>query len=152
MTKVCFGLIFCVTLTSAPVLGGVYKWTDTDGTVHFGDRPPADAGTESVDIRPNTYAAPEVSVYTPDPSDPAPAAAVTIFTIQGCGYCKAAKRHFQQQDIAYKEYDIQRSDEARRKYQRQGATGVPVILVGDRRLNGFSAEAFDRLYTAAARH
>lgn len=28
-------------LISAPALAGVYKWTDEEGNVHFGDRPPS---------------------------------------------------------------------------------------------------------------
>lgn len=31
---------------------GVYRWTDANGKVHFGDRPPAEAKTEQVNITP----------------------------------------------------------------------------------------------------
>lgn len=43
-------LIFLATQAAA---GGVYRWTDDDGNVHFGDRPPS-ADTEKTDIPRNT--------------------------------------------------------------------------------------------------
>lgn len=150
MTKHPLWISIFLAVPLAAATAGVYKWTDADGNVHFGDRPPQDAGSQELDIRPNTYSSPEVFTYDAPPSgDAAVTAAVTIFTTQRCGYCKAAKRHFRQQGIAYTEYDIERSAEARQRYQRLGATGVPVILVGNQRLNGFSKEAFDRIYQAA---
>lgn len=44
--------------------GGVYKWVDADGQVHFGDRPP-DRGAEQVEV-PNNPVAPAA----PDATDP----------------------------------------------------------------------------------
>ncbi|HVT34170.1 MAG TPA: DUF4124 domain-containing protein [Nevskiaceae bacterium] len=42
-------------LTAAALLGGtafagVYKWVDADGRVHYGDRPPANAGAQAVSV------------------------------------------------------------------------------------------------------
>ncbi len=37
-------------LSAAPLAAEIYRWTDDDGTVHFGDRPRQHA--ESVEIRP----------------------------------------------------------------------------------------------------
>jgi hypothetical protein len=33
-----------------PTMAGVYKWTDANGQVHFGDRPPAEKTAEEVTI------------------------------------------------------------------------------------------------------
>ena len=35
---------------------------------------------------------------------------------------------------------------AKRKYKQLGATGVPVIIVGRKRMNGFSEAGFKRIY------
>ena len=35
---------------AAPVQGEVYRWEDAQGNVHFGDRPPAGAATEALDL------------------------------------------------------------------------------------------------------
>lgn len=37
-------------LLPLPTMAGVYKWTDTNGQVHFGDRPPAEKPAEEVTI------------------------------------------------------------------------------------------------------
>lgn len=38
-----------LSLTSAPLLAQVYKWTDAEGRVHYGDRPPAEASSRRLD-------------------------------------------------------------------------------------------------------
>ena len=48
-------LLFTVS-ASAEIL----KWTDSDGKVHFGNRPPADAKTSIVEVRINTYESPNI--------------------------------------------------------------------------------------------
>ena len=44
--------ILCVVLVSVcPVAGAdAYKWTDADGQVHYGDRPPADTETSEMKV------------------------------------------------------------------------------------------------------
>lgn len=37
-------------LLPLPTMAGVYKWTDANGQVHFGDRPPAEKTAEEVTI------------------------------------------------------------------------------------------------------
>lgn len=36
----CTALLFCLCCAQPPATAEVYKWTDADGRVHFGDRPP----------------------------------------------------------------------------------------------------------------
>ncbi len=38
----------------APASAGVYKWTDADGRVHFGDRPPTSVEAEPIAVVPPT--------------------------------------------------------------------------------------------------
>ena len=48
--------------------------------------------------------------------------------------------------VAFSEYDIESSDKGPRDYARLGANGVPVIVAGAQRLNGFSQAAFASIY------
>jgi glutaredoxin len=57
-----------------------------------------------------------------------------------------AKRHFKRNHIPYKEYDVEKSASGRRDYKHLNGSGVPVILLGNQRMNGFSPERFDPLY------
>ena len=87
----------------------------------------------------------DVSVFGKDPS-PGEDKAVIMYSTEWCGYCKKARRFFQDNNIAFTEYDIEKDQEARRQYKEMGARGVPVILVGKKRMNGFSEEGFERIY------
>jgi glutaredoxin len=71
---------------------------------------------------------------------------VIIYTTSRCGYCKKAKRHFKEKRIRYKEMNIENSKNAKRQFEKMKGTGVPIILVGNKRMNGFSKAGFDRLY------
>jgi len=64
------GFIFLVTLTISPVHAEIYKWTDTNGVVHFTDKPHPNA--ERIELPdPQEYSSP---VPTPEtPSLPVPA-------------------------------------------------------------------------------
>ncbi len=69
-----------------------------------------------------------------------------MYSTAWCATCKRAKRYFEKNGIPYVEYDIETSAEGRSDYMRLGGRGVPIILVGDRRLNGFSPSAFEKVY------
>jgi len=55
-----------------------------------------------------------------------------------CGYCQQAKRYFQHNDISYCEYDVENTIEGKRLYQQNGSGPVPILLIGEYRLSGFS--------------
>ncbi|MDX1754578.1 MAG: DUF4124 domain-containing protein [Marinobacter sp.] len=51
------------------VHAGVYKWTDADGRVHFGDRPPASAEAEPIAVVPPASLGSDDSARNPGQSD-----------------------------------------------------------------------------------
>jgi glutaredoxin len=63
---------------------------------------------------------------------------VVLYTTQRCGYCKKAKQFLRQSNINYTEYDVETSNKGKRDYKKLSGKGVPIILVGDQRMNGFS--------------
>jgi len=134
-------------LVSLPALtagaGEIHRWTDPDGSVHYGDRPPAAAESEIVRLHINTYASPGTealeAVFRTDGE-------VVMYSATWCGVCKRAKRYFEDRRIPFTEYDVETSAKGKRDYRKLGAHGVPVILVGQQRLNGFSPAMFERIY------
>ncbi|MDT8283821.1 MAG: glutaredoxin domain-containing protein [Gammaproteobacteria bacterium] len=60
-----------------------------------------------------------------------------------CTYCYQAKKYFQKNNIDYCEYDMEHTDEGKRLYQASGGGAVPVLLVGEYQLNGFSYQQVD---------
>ncbi len=131
----------------ACVCGGavadVYKWVGADGRVHFGDRPPADAQAEEVRIPTFTGAA-EVA-----DEGAANAGGGVLLTTTWCGVCKLAKQHLAAKGVPYTELDVEKSDAGRAEYKRLNGRGVPIILVGKQRMNGFTASQLDKLLRQA---
>lgn len=64
---------------------------------------------------------------------------VIIYTKDGCPYCAAAKKHYSEQGIAFKEIDIYEQPEAKSKILEltKGQAIVPVIVDGDEVKIGF---------------
>ncbi len=119
----------------------IYKWTDAQGNVHFGDKKPDTHEVDKLDLNINTY-----SGVTHETSPVDHGQKVVMYSTAWCGYCKKARRYFNKNNIAYTEYDIEKDAAARKRYRQLGATGVPVILVGSKRMNGFSVKGFQRIY------
>lgn len=128
---------------------GIYKWVDEGGKVHFGDRPPSTASSETVSLRINTIESVEVTPLTAGQqsnNEKSSRKKVVMYSTEWCGVCKKAKRYFKAKGISYKEYDVERSTKGRRDYRRLKGRGVPIILVGNQRMNGFSEGRFESIY------
>ena len=84
-----------------------------------------------------------------------PSSPVLLYTTDWCGVCKRAKSWFAQNNIPFREYDIEKSSSAAqalgRKARRQGLkiTGVPVIEIGGRLHHGFSPDYMSQELKAA---
>jgi glutaredoxin len=135
---------------STQVQAEVYKWTDAQGALHFSDKPPREGDAERVQLQPtNSFrgtpraTASEGPVQAPSPVKTKP---VVMYSAEWCGYCRKARRYFQANRIAFRERDIEKDRAARRAYERLGGSGLPLILVGEQRLSGFSQDSFRRLY------
>ncbi len=120
----------------------VYKWTGPDGRIHFGDQPPADVRAEEVRIP--TFSGPaEVT------QDSASTREVVLLTTASCGVCTLAKTYLAAKKIPFTELDVQTSSAGRAEYKRLKGNGVPIILVGGQRMNGFNAARLDQLLQQA---
>jgi glutaredoxin len=138
-------LILCALTSMANA--EVYRWTDEHGRIHFGDRPPAGTATEQVQVHINTYSAPQI---VSRPSDrnvkPTKRESVVMYSASWCGVCKRAATYFRAKGIPYRDYDVETSAKGRADFKRLGGRGVPIILVGEARMNGFSPAHFEQLY------
>jgi glutaredoxin len=119
----------------------LYKWVDEKGRVHYSDQKQDGVQLQDVKGTVNSYEA-----VTYDESLFTHADKVVIYTRPTCGYCNKAKAFFARNGIQYKEYKVESSSLAKKKYARLNATGVPVIFVGKKRMNGFSASQFEKMF------
>lgn len=135
-------LILFLSLLVGTASAQIYKWTDESGRVHFSDVPDEAYETETVTVEINSYEhVTYSSVETANSSG-----RVVMYATSWCPYCRKARGYFRDNGIAFTEYDIEKDARARREYDALGARGVPVILVGKKRMNGFSAAGFEKLY------
>jgi glutaredoxin len=70
---------------------------------------------------------------------------VVMYTTQSCPYCHRARAYFDRHAISYVERDIEASAQNHAEFQALSGVGVPLILVGDKRMQGFSARSFKQL-------
>lgn len=125
----------------------IYKWEDADGNVHFGDKKPDDHESENIQLKINTYQSVTIEpgvIKSEKKSNTKQN--VIIYSADWCGVCKQAKKYFNNNNIVFTEYDIEKDMSARARFSAMGAKGVPVIFIGNRRMNGFTAAAFERIY------
>lgn len=121
--------------------GGLYKWVDQNGQVQFSDRPPT-GRYEEVRLKP-------LSVIDGGPTNERTAPAVRLYTTTWCGVCKRAKAWFGRKGIAYTEYDVEKSEVGKSEFRRLNGKGVPIILIGDQRMDGFSEARAEAMLQSA---
>jgi len=66
---------------------------------------------------------------------------VVLLSASWCGYCKRARTDFRAWGVDFRELDVETSDAGRRAYALIGQRFVPILLIGDRQLYGYSAAA-----------
>jgi glutaredoxin len=76
---------------------------------------------------------------------------VVMYATSWCPYCAQARAYFARAGIAYVEHDVEKSARANAAFKRLGGRGVPLIVVGREKLNGFSEQGFEHLLAHAAR-
>lgn len=123
----------------------LYKWVDDQGKVHYGDSPPEDASLKEINGELSSFSGVSVEALTSAQLALA-SNRVVMFSTEWCGYCRKARRYFRKNNIAFAEYDIEKSQKAARAFKDLNGRGVPVILIGNQRMNGFRSKTFERLY------
>lgn len=66
---------------------------------------------------------------------------VVMYATKGCPYCAKARALFAGLGVRYTEYQIDTSDAADADFKARGGIGVPLLYIGDRRIDGFREAA-----------
>ena len=85
-----------------------------------------------------SYVEGDYAAYFPNPK-----IKVVLYSTAWCGYCAKTREHFKANNIDFFELDIEKSELARKQHQALGGGGVPVLLIGNRKIIGFNAPAID---------
>ncbi len=131
----------------------MYKSVTADGRIVYSDRPPA-GGKVLKTLTPDNTPSSALPVSAEEqllrlkalrPTAPA-ASGVVLYSAAWCGYCTKAKAYLGAKGIAYREIDIDTPDGLASFAQAGGGKGVPLLLAGDQRVQGFSPGAYDQLF------
>jgi len=66
--------VFLIVLCATAAQAGVYKWTDAQGKVHYGDVPPPEQKTDKLNVQPATEPSDDVEDESESRPEPKPAA------------------------------------------------------------------------------
>ncbi len=74
---------------------------------------------------------------------PNPQTKVVLYSTSWCGYCAKTRAYLQQKNIAYVDLDIEKDKDAAQQHVKLGGGGVPKLLIGNRKIQGFAPDAID---------
>jgi glutaredoxin len=129
----------------------MYKWIDENGKVHYTDSPPPGRKAKKLDLKINSISGPPVvsAFANRDAGAAVAASSVKLYTTTWCGYCKRAKAFLQARGTRFEEIDVETSAQGQVEFRNLGGRGVPVILVGSQRMDGYSQESLEAMLRQA---
>jgi len=69
---------------------------------------------------------------------------VVLYSTVWCGYCRKTRELLSKKNVPFKEYDIEKSDKARRQFVSLGGKGVPVLVVGNAVIHGYDKRKIEK--------
>lgn len=88
-------------------------------------------------LKPN-YTEGDYKAYFPDP-----AIQVVLYGTPTCPYCAKARSYFKEHHIAFADHDLKTDRKALQQFEQLQGKSVPLILVGNRRIDGFDQGAVE---------
>lgn len=128
---------------SLGVIYQVQKGIVADGKTHYDSSASSNAKSKEVN---NASITSSLEVYVEPKLRGLSAENVTLYVTSWCGYCKKAKAYMAAHGISYQEFDIERDPIAKSDFQRHRGGGVPLLVMGDKTLRGFSSSSYDRFF------
>jgi glutaredoxin-like YruB-family protein len=160
MKHIIFAAVLVVLCSVILSRAEMYKWEE-NGVVTFKDTPPPVSKKRKVKVyRDSDFAAaPPVpassknSRNTPSsfvklPQEAAKkserfAGTIEMYATSWCGYCVAAEKYMRSKNYPYVKYDIEKDSAAKQRHKDLGGRGVPLIIIGNNKMSGFSPESLE---------
>ncbi len=148
-------VLILVSFASITGYAEIYSWKDAGGKLHHSDVPPKSIKSQSIEIkldngkgRANNSAKNKSVKFTYEKPKRRGLRKkkVVMYATSWCGYCAKARKYFQDNNIAFVEYDVEKNPAKEKEFKKLGGTGYPLILIGKKKMMGFSAGRFDNIY------
>jgi len=154
------GLALALLLMATTSRAEMYRWVDEKGVVTFKDYPPPVSKKRKVKVYSDSDFDPAPPRQSPAETvkrsnqrstapQPTPSknerfnGTVEMYVTDWCGYCKKAAAYMKSRNIPFVAYDIEKDNGAKQRHKELGGRGVPLIIVGNNRMSGFSPETLE---------
>ncbi len=139
------------TAPGAAQAGELYRWTDKQGVVHYGDYPQTEDAQQVKITVPTEEAASGVGADIPyEARLAAQHFPLTLYVFVACDEgCKQARAYLKKRRVPYTENVIKTPEEFEAFKQKTGMDALPALMVGRKWLRGFLASTWDEELDAA---
>ena len=74
---------------------------------------------------------------------------VEIYMTSWCPYCAKAEAFFKAKGVPFTAMDIEKDPNARMRFQRYGQSGVPLVVIGEVVIPGYSVAEYEKALAMA---
>ena len=74
---------------------------------------------------------------------------VVLLSTSSCGYCRKLRADLHGWGVEYADFDVETEEDGMRAFALANGRGVPILLIGDKLLHGYSADRAHALLLAA---
>jgi glutaredoxin len=139
---------------TVPALAQVYLWQDEEGKTQLTKEPPKDWKPEPPrSASPKPSVSPDASTRNPEtikrPVAASSGTAIVMYTTVWCPHCAKARAYLRSRNIPFTDHDIEQSADGLAQYRKHGGRGIPLIFVGQQRMNGFSEQRMAEMLARA---
>lgn len=142
-------ILMAALLTGSAASAQVYRWTDENGKVHFGDAPSPSGARKVEKQQARSTTAPTASepyvLQVARKSNP-----VSLYTSPDCGAgCNDARDYLNKRGIPFTEISVTNNAKIDELKKVSGGSGVPAMLVGKSVHKGFEVGMYEAALDAA---
>nr|WP_052170892.1 glutaredoxin family protein [Massilia sp. JS1662] len=140
-------LVVVSAAAAAAAHGQTYKWKDAAGVTHYSDTPPARGAAQVLrqDSRPE--AAPSLPYELARAAKLHP---VTLYTTARCDACDQGRALLRSRGIPFAEKTVNTAEDREQLHRAGGKDELPLLVVGNRQVTGFTAGAWNEALDAAS--
>jgi len=71
---------------------------------------------------------------------------VLLLSTQSCQYCESTRAYFKSNNIKFLNLDIQKSEDAAKKFKLLKGQGVPIVISRNQIIRGYSPELMNQMF------
>ncbi|MCS0611537.1 glutaredoxin family protein [Massilia kyonggiensis] len=139
--------VAALALAAAAAQGQTYKWKDAAGVTHYSDTPPAKGAAQVLRPDSRQEAAPSLPYELARAVKLHP---VTLYTTARCDACDQGRALLRARGIPFAEKTVNTEEDREQLHRAGGKDELPLLVVGNRQVTGFTAGAWNEALDAAS--